>query len=215
MKLNKIVQENQAQTTIQDVVINIFKGLDMDDAMMFGNARAFAFHINTDMLFVDWLPNRGHKEWFNDKAFYRNHANEVNKANGFDWAKAYGDGFTIEHEAIWGRFGMMPMSVRVFEDAGITAEEARPITDNGMPYACVWALKEAKSYLSNCASALRSFGLPKETVMYSAYKDVFYFDPFCISEEWKAAKKKKVDDYAGRWRKTIGDAVERHVNSIS
>jgi len=187
----------------------------MDDAMMFGSARAFAYHTKTDTLFVDWLPDRGHKDWFEDKTFYRHHANDINKANGFDWEKAYSDGSTIEREAIWGRFGMMPMSVARFEESGITAEEARPITDNGMPYACAWVLKDARSYLPNCASALKAFGLPKETIMYSAYSDVFYFDPFCISEEWKAAKKKKVDDYAGRWSKTIGDAVERHLNSIN
>jgi hypothetical protein len=216
MKLNRIINEElKLQESLKQAVLAVFTTFDMDDSMLFTDARAFAYHIGTSTLFVDWLENRGHAEWFNDRNFIPKHRQAIEDSNNFDFYAAYRDG-TMEEKCVWGRFGIMPVSTAKFEDLKIEiTPEIEDLCKSGIPYSCTWAIGDNKNYLSDCANALKRFGLPDETVMYAAYSArQFTFDPFFIGEEWKASRKKADTGYAERWRNTIGDAVQRHLDSM-
>ena len=216
MKLSKILNEGlQLEENIKAALLMAFRAFDMDDAMLFTTARAFAYHINSETLFVDWLPDRGHADWFKDRNFKQKHMNEIQKSRGFDCDAAYRN-LDMEHECVWGRFGMMRVSQSTLEDAKVQiTPELQDICDKGVPYACSWAIGQCQSYLPHCANALKKFGLPEETVMYAAVNaDPFGFSPFFIGEEWNASKKKEKFDYSERWRQTLGDAVQRYLLSM-
>jgi len=201
--------------TIETETLSLFQNMTMDEAMGIGVAKVdhvynFAYHIQTGVVFIDWVLNRSHQDWFNDKDFFYYHQQQLEKTPNLDWAEEYAT-LNIEKIAVWGRFGNLTIDetdLKAF--CKVDVEDGYHDLINGVPFVCVWAIGDSKRSLDSMAQTLLKRGIPPTSIVYPAYNSTeFTFEPFYIKESHKSIKPKEKQEYQDRWKYTIGDGKEK------
>lgn len=222
-----------AGSDISREFMNLLSNIDMDTASASESQRAFAYNTVYDVMFIDWVKNRSHAEWFKDSKFKTKHAKELElcKMEDLYTIYRYGDDVigNMEDYFVWGRFGLVDIHVQDAKDilkislkASISflkqvcelSPEYKDRLDSEklirVPGIAMWAAGPQRKNIYKVANVLNARGLPEDSVVFSGYnRGALAFDPFRLGDANRKAMGVARPSYYERWKETIGDDVNR------
>ncbi len=225
--------DSSSGSDISNKFMVLLSKMDMDTASASESQRAFAYNTVYDVMFIDWVKNRSHAEWFRDSKFKDKHAKELElcKMEDLYTIYRYGDDVigNMEDYFVWGRFGLVDIHAQDVKDImkiGLKASisflkqvcelspKYKDRLDSEMlirvPGISMWAAGPQRKNVYKVANVLNARGLPADSVVFSGYnRGALAFDPFRLSEADRKAISAVRPSYYDRWKETIGDDVNR------